>query len=251
MARFRSHPGCKAFPKAQLQSQFNGLKAKYKTFQACIDNSGFGWNDELKIPIAPDSVWDAYIKAHPEAKEFRNSTLKFYDKLHEICPGVIATGKVASTAEMAKITHSAAMSDTPIKMDDDDVDTSHEPSESQSTTPQSFDTIFGGKRKQTSLPDNYRKTSVKKSAASILAEGLLAFAQASEYDVCAEAASYFEVHFKEGLTVRECMAFKDHRYSDILIAKKFFSSYNHSEKELYIHDVMSQRLQNPSFSSLQ
>jgi hypothetical protein len=38
------------------------LHKNYKVFQAIIDQSGFGWDDVEKIPIAPDEVWAAYIE---------------------------------------------------------------------------------------------------------------------------------------------------------------------------------------------
>jgi len=39
--------------------------ASYKIFQALVDNSGFGWDDENKLNTAPDSVWADYIEAFP------------------------------------------------------------------------------------------------------------------------------------------------------------------------------------------
>ena len=67
--------------KLQLQSQQSAIKKKYVIFSALKQNSGFGWNDALKMPTAPDSVWDAYIASHPNAKEFRFNTLYLYEFL--------------------------------------------------------------------------------------------------------------------------------------------------------------------------
>jgi hypothetical protein len=39
------------------------LTANYKIFQALVNNSGFGWDDENKLNTAPESVWDDYIEA--------------------------------------------------------------------------------------------------------------------------------------------------------------------------------------------
>jgi hypothetical protein len=38
------------------------LTANYKIFQALVDNSGFGWNEEKKLNTAPESVWAEYIE---------------------------------------------------------------------------------------------------------------------------------------------------------------------------------------------
>ena len=34
-------------------------------------NSGFGWDEVNRVPTAPESVWETYMKAHPEAEKFR------------------------------------------------------------------------------------------------------------------------------------------------------------------------------------
>lgn len=38
---------------SQLQSKLNELKSKFKIFQAIINNSGFGWDEENKIATTP------------------------------------------------------------------------------------------------------------------------------------------------------------------------------------------------------
>jgi hypothetical protein len=58
------------YNKDQIQSQWSELKKKYVIFLKLKENSGFGWDSTAKIPTAPESVWDAYITAHPKSKEF-------------------------------------------------------------------------------------------------------------------------------------------------------------------------------------
>ena len=36
------------------------MKKEYDVFTALINNSGLGWNDDAKLPTAPDHVWDTY-----------------------------------------------------------------------------------------------------------------------------------------------------------------------------------------------
>jgi len=85
--------------KDQIQSKYSELKAKYGTFQAIVDNSGFGWDAELEMPTAGENVWDTYIFSHPKAKEFRNKSLPNYGLLNEIFGGKIATGKYSSNGD--------------------------------------------------------------------------------------------------------------------------------------------------------
>jgi hypothetical protein len=60
--------GLNAVTKVQLQSKHGELKKKYSMFSKLVDNSGFGWDEQLQMPTAPPSVWDAYIEKHLEVK---------------------------------------------------------------------------------------------------------------------------------------------------------------------------------------
>ena len=90
--KFNDHFQVK-FSSVQLHSKWAWLKGKYNLFKALKDCSGFGWDDQKKIPAAPDEVWDKYLEAHPKAKESRHKTLQNFDELDDIFTGTIATGK--------------------------------------------------------------------------------------------------------------------------------------------------------------
>jgi len=47
------HASCKSFTKQHLKDKLKCLKKDYTTFQFLVDNSGFGWDERLKIPTAP------------------------------------------------------------------------------------------------------------------------------------------------------------------------------------------------------
>jgi hypothetical protein len=51
------------------------LKKKYQIFKALCDNSGFGWDSNSSLPTAVPQVWEDYLNAHKEAKEFQFKTL--------------------------------------------------------------------------------------------------------------------------------------------------------------------------------
>jgi len=38
------------------------LHKNYKVFHILKDQSGFGWDDVEKIPMAPDDVWNKYLE---------------------------------------------------------------------------------------------------------------------------------------------------------------------------------------------
>jgi hypothetical protein len=63
------------------------------SFISLKEQSGFGWDEVLKMPTAPDEVWKLYLEAHPNAKQFRKKTLPFYEELDEIFSGKCASGK--------------------------------------------------------------------------------------------------------------------------------------------------------------
>jgi hypothetical protein len=88
---FRNHSGL-APDKQILQNKLVQLKKKFAIFKALKSNSGFGWDDALKVPTAPDAVWISYLAVHKEAREFRRKSLEYFDELDEIFAGNIATG---------------------------------------------------------------------------------------------------------------------------------------------------------------
>lgn len=94
----------------QLQSKFNDLKRKYQIFHSLVENSGFGWNEEKRIPTAPQEVWDEYLKAHPKAAPFKNSTLENYEELDDIFNGRVATGKFATSSNETDVANVSLLS---------------------------------------------------------------------------------------------------------------------------------------------
>jgi hypothetical protein len=83
------------YTKSQLQSQLQRLKAKHTIYNNLLNNSGFGVCPVSGRPTAPDDVWDAYVKQHPKAEEFRNKALTKFEELHEIFGTTTATGRFA------------------------------------------------------------------------------------------------------------------------------------------------------------
>ena len=76
----------------QLQNQYTVLKGGYSVFHSYSNQSGFGIDNVTKLVTAEPAAMKEYFKAHPKAKEFEFKTLMFYDSLHELFTGKVATG---------------------------------------------------------------------------------------------------------------------------------------------------------------
>jgi hypothetical protein len=87
-----THP----YKKANLSSKYAELKSIYKVFFNLKDNSGFGWDEGLNMPTAPDSVWNTYLAAYPEAAKYRNQPPDNWILLEYVYGGKIPTGAYAS-----------------------------------------------------------------------------------------------------------------------------------------------------------
>lgn len=94
---FNAASGCR-YDKQQLHSHYAVLKKKYHIYKALKDNSGFGVDPSSLAPTAPSEVWTAYIKAHPDAAQFRYKPFTLFDDLDSIFTGKVATGKYARSS---------------------------------------------------------------------------------------------------------------------------------------------------------
>ena len=79
----------------QLQNQHSTLKAGYSIYHSYLTQSGFGINNDTKLVTAEPAALRDYFAAHPKAKEYEFKPLMFYDLLHELFEGKVATGKYA------------------------------------------------------------------------------------------------------------------------------------------------------------
>ncbi|CAL5430183.1 unnamed protein product [Camellia sinensis] len=67
----------------------------YNTFVKWKNHTGFGWDEQRKTVMAPDDVWDHFVKAHPRAKVFRKKDLDHIDLLDVLFANSQATGALA------------------------------------------------------------------------------------------------------------------------------------------------------------
>ncbi|KAF7813077.1 uncharacterized protein G2W53_034053 [Senna tora] len=60
---------------------------------------GFGWDDDRQLVVAERDVWEAYIKFHPDAKQFRYKSFPYLADLTKVWGKDRATGAEARDAE--------------------------------------------------------------------------------------------------------------------------------------------------------
>ncbi|GMP92878.1 hypothetical protein CsSME_00042938 [Camellia sinensis var. sinensis] len=80
----------------ELYNQFKvRYMQAYNTFVKVKNHTGFSWDDQRKMVVALDNVWDQYVKAHPKAKVFRKKGLDRIDLLDVLFVNSQATGALA------------------------------------------------------------------------------------------------------------------------------------------------------------
>ncbi|EEF46860.1 conserved hypothetical protein [Ricinus communis] len=74
--KFQSH-----HDKDVLKNRYKHLRRMYSDIKNLLENSGFSWDSTREMITAEDHVWDAYTKAHPDARSYRVKTVPGYQKL--------------------------------------------------------------------------------------------------------------------------------------------------------------------------
>ncbi|KAI3951538.1 hypothetical protein MKX01_018654 [Papaver californicum] len=69
------------YSKNVLQSRCKILRKHYNDMKALLSGSGFELDESRQMVVADDCVWDAYIKAHPEARSCRLTSVPDYNYL--------------------------------------------------------------------------------------------------------------------------------------------------------------------------
>ncbi|KAI8012251.1 Uncharacterized protein LOK49_LG06G00813 [Camellia lanceoleosa] len=82
----------------KLKGKFARLKARYKEFVALKNHTGLGWDPITQTVTAPDDVWENYVQAHPNAKQFQTKGLEHYELMSEIFAKSFATGAFARSS---------------------------------------------------------------------------------------------------------------------------------------------------------
>ncbi|KAF9613836.1 hypothetical protein IFM89_012368 [Coptis chinensis] len=87
----------KAVTKDNVQARLKTWTKNFNIMTELRDQSGFGWDDNRKMIVVRDDVWENYVKSHPDAKGFRYKPLTNYDELAIIVGKNNAKGVGANT----------------------------------------------------------------------------------------------------------------------------------------------------------
>ncbi|KAL7221880.1 hypothetical protein ACSBR1_023762 [Camellia fascicularis] len=82
----------------KLKGKFARLKSSYKEFVALKNYTGLGWDPITQTVTAPDDVWENYVQAHPNAKQFQTKGLEHYKLMSEIFAKSFATSAFARSS---------------------------------------------------------------------------------------------------------------------------------------------------------
>ncbi|XP_062144294.1 uncharacterized protein LOC133851750 isoform X2 [Alnus glutinosa] len=81
-----------------LKSHYTNLWTQFNDIKNLLDQNGFSWDDTKQMVVACHPVWDAYIKAHPEAQSYRNKALMNFNDLCLIYAHTAADGRYSRSS---------------------------------------------------------------------------------------------------------------------------------------------------------
>ncbi|KAI3857037.1 hypothetical protein MKX03_015409 [Papaver bracteatum] len=69
------------YDKDALYNRFKTLRKQYLCVRGLLAHGGFEWDKTLQMVEADAHVWDDYVKAHPDARQFRVRSVPYYNDL--------------------------------------------------------------------------------------------------------------------------------------------------------------------------
>ncbi|XP_059625005.1 L10-interacting MYB domain-containing protein-like [Cornus florida] len=78
--------------KDHIKNRLKTWKKQYGVLKELLSHNGFRWDETEKMVIGDDSVWNDYIKTHPDAKFLRARSIENYDELRLILDNGNANG---------------------------------------------------------------------------------------------------------------------------------------------------------------
>ncbi|CAH2072013.1 unnamed protein product [Thlaspi arvense] len=68
-----------------LKNRYKTLRRQFKAIKSLLRSDGFGWDDERQMVTADDNVWQDFIKAHRDARQFMTRPIPYYKDLCVLC----------------------------------------------------------------------------------------------------------------------------------------------------------------------
>ncbi|XP_010278767.1 PREDICTED: L10-interacting MYB domain-containing protein-like isoform X2 [Nelumbo nucifera] len=70
--------------KEVLKNRHKKLRLQYNAMKILLSHGGFHWDETRQMVTADNSVWDDYLKVHPEARSYRTKTVPNYKDMSVI-----------------------------------------------------------------------------------------------------------------------------------------------------------------------
>ncbi|KAF5815703.1 putative transcription regulator Homeodomain-LIKE family [Helianthus annuus] len=86
------------YDKDVLKSRYTNLWKQFNDIKSMLGQVGFSWDDARNMVVADDYVWDAYIKAHPDARPYKIKSVQNFSDLCLIYGYTTADGRYSRSS---------------------------------------------------------------------------------------------------------------------------------------------------------
>ncbi|XP_052186077.1 uncharacterized protein LOC127797312 isoform X2 [Diospyros lotus] len=76
-----------------LKNRYKTMKRQYKVIKNLLRLDGFSWDETRQMVTADDYVWQDYIKAHTDARQYMTRPVPYYKDLCVICRELSGDGR--------------------------------------------------------------------------------------------------------------------------------------------------------------
>ncbi|XP_028548659.1 uncharacterized protein LOC114579112 isoform X2 [Dendrobium catenatum] len=87
---------------SSVMIRFKNMKVNFRTLYQLTNRSGWGWDEELQIPVATDELWDEIQQVNPKVARFRRHPFHQYEIFEKICAENIVVGSDARCTKMSE-----------------------------------------------------------------------------------------------------------------------------------------------------
>uniref|UniRef100_A0A2N9HM00 DDE Tnp4 domain-containing protein n=1 Tax=Fagus sylvatica TaxID=28930 RepID=A0A2N9HM00_FAGSY len=86
-----------------VSNRLRTIRTTWKTIQTVRNNSGFGWDDNLKMITCDPKTQDEYLMANPTHVQYLNKKIEFYDKMAIVVGKDVATGSTEAVRSQGPV----------------------------------------------------------------------------------------------------------------------------------------------------
>ncbi|KAL7595601.1 hypothetical protein Lser_V15G30039 [Lactuca serriola] len=86
------------YDKDVLKSRYTNLWKQFNDVKIMLSQTGFSWDETRNMVVADDYIWDSYIKAHPDARQYRTKGVQNFSDLCLIYEHTTADGRYSRSS---------------------------------------------------------------------------------------------------------------------------------------------------------